>query len=116
MGLTYIDEQVVDNEWNHGISLHSDYALQQTKYHNGVEKIELGVYPEFLASRSDDKLFPMSEARQSKIADSQMDAELSTPKPNWSRRHTDADLASDCTLRAGPTPLDGGKSTPDFDR
>lgn len=27
MGLTYIDEQVVDNEWNHGVSLHSDYAL-----------------------------------------------------------------------------------------
>lgn len=27
MGLTYIEEQVVDNERNHGVSLHSDYAL-----------------------------------------------------------------------------------------
>lgn len=44
------------------VTIYFIHLRPQTEHHDGVEEVELGVYPEFLASGSDDELFPMLDA------------------------------------------------------
>lgn len=42
---------------------HFERLRRHTEHHDSVEEVKLGVYPEFLASGSDDELLPMSETQ-----------------------------------------------------
>lgn len=38
------------------VTTHFKHLRQHTEHHDSVEEVKLGVYPEFLASRSNDEL------------------------------------------------------------